>query len=360
VSSRRFAEAALHEFAQAVVDGLGASERSAQLVAASLVHADVRGVHTHGLVRLPSYCADARGGQVVAAAEPAVVREHGPTAVVDGRSAFGAVTGVVSMDEAIARAETHGVGLVTARGGNHFGAAAFFSLRAAERGFVGIAATSTPAVMAPAGGAEARLGNNPLSIAAPLPDGRPPFVLDMAQSAVSRGRIKLAELAGEAIPDTWALDASGLATSDPTAALAGALLPFGGYKGYGLALAIEVLTGVLAGAELGPELINASLTGSASSGSATKTGTVGSLYVAIDPERFAGREAFASQIARLVDVIKATPAAPGASEVLIPGELEERAARRAAADGVELEVSTVDLLRDLAGSEAVSFPDAVG
>ena len=172
---------------------------------------------------------------------------------------------------------------MTTRGGNHFGAAAFYALRAVERGLIGIAATSTPAVMAPTGGAEARIGNNPLSVAAPTPDGIPPFVLDLAQSAVSRGRIKLAELAGEAIPAGWALDPDGRPTVDPAAALAGALLPFGGYKGYGLAFAVEVLTGVLAGDELGSELINASLTGSARSGSATRVGTVGSLYIADRP-----------------------------------------------------------------------------
>ena len=360
MGARRFPEDVLQGFAASIVAGLGASEQAARTVAASLVEADRRGVHTHGLVRLPSYCADVQAGQVVAAAEPVVVREHGPTALVDGRAAFGAVTGARSMDEAIARAEMFGVGLVTARGCNHFGAAAFYSLRAVERGLVGIAATSTPAVMAPSGGAEARLGNNPLSIAAPLPDGRPPFVLDMAQSAVSRGRIKLAELSGETIPDTWALDAGGLPTTDPAAALAGALLPFGGYKGYGLALAVEVLTGVLAGADLGPELINASLTGSASSGSATRTGTVGSLYVAIDPERFAGREAFAAQIARLVDVIKATPPAPGYDEVLVPGELEARAAQSAGETGIELDGTTIDLLRVLAMGETVLFPNALG
>jgi LDH2 family malate/lactate/ureidoglycolate dehydrogenase len=248
---------------------------------------------------------------------------------------------------------------VTARGCNHFGAAAFYSLRAAARGMVGIVATSTPAVMAPWGGAEARLGNNPLSIAAPMPEGRDPFVLDLAQSAVSRGRIKLAELNGEPIPDTWALDSEGLPTTDPAAALAGALLPSGGYKGYGLALALEVLTGVLAGAELGPELINISLTGSASSGSATRTGTVGSFYVAVDPERFVGREAFTERIARLVALIKATPPAAGFTEVLVPGELEERSARAARGAGIELDGHTVELLEELGASESVAFPRAV-
>ena len=357
---QRFPEGALRGFAEGIVAGLGASEQTAQVVSASLIEADRRGVHTHGLVRLPSYCAEVRAGRVVVDADPSVEREHGPTAMVDGRGAFGAVTGTVSMDEAIARAETYGVGFVTARGCNHFGAAAFYSLRAVERGMVGIVATSTPAVMAPWGGAEARLGNNPLSIAAPMPEGMAPFVLDLAQSAVSRGRIKLAELNDEAIPDTWALDSGGLPTTDPAAALAGALLPAGGYKGYGLALALEVLTGVLAGAELGPELINTSLTGSASSGSATRTGTVGSFYVAVDPERFVGREAFTERIARLVALIKATPPAVGFSEVLVPGELEERSARAAGDAGIELDGRTIELLEDLGAGESVALPRPTG
>ena len=288
-------------------------------------------------------------------AEPIVEREHGPTAVVDGRRAFGAVTGTVSIDAAVARAEVHGVGVVTARGCNHFGAAAFYSLLAVERGMVGIVATSTPAVMAPWGGAEARIGNNPLSIAAPVPGGAP-FVLDLAQSAVSRGRIKLAELGGESIPDTWALAADGSPTTDPLTALAGALLPFGGYKGYGLALAIEVLTGVLSGADLGPELVNASLTGAASSGSATRVGTVGSIYLAVDPGRFVGREAFAERMVRLVSLMKATPPVAGFAEVLVPGELEERSARVAQETGIALDERTVALLSDLGVSESVPFP----
>jgi LDH2 family malate/lactate/ureidoglycolate dehydrogenase len=355
---RRFPEDALRSYAEAIIAGLGASPDAAGVVASSLIEADRRDVHTHGLVRLPSYCSDARTGLTVVDAVPRLEREQGPTAAIDGRGAFGAVTGTVSMDEAIARAERHGVGFVTARGCNHFGAAAFYSLRAVERGLVGIAATSTPAVMAPWGGAEARLGNNPLSVAAPMPVGAPPFVLDLAQSAVSRGRIKLAELNGEPIPIGWALDPEGHPTTDPSAALAGALLPSGGHKGYGLAFAIEVLTGVLAGGELGPELINASLTGAARSSSATKTGTVGSFYVALDPACFVGRQAFIARMARLAELIRATPPAPGFEEVLIPGEPEARTAERARADGIELEESTIGVLADLGVSESVAFPCA--
>ena len=350
---RRFSEDALRSYAEAIIAGLGASRDAARVVADSLIEADRRGVHTHGLVRLASYCADARAGRIAVDAVPRLEREHGPTAAVDGLGAFGAVTGTVSIDEAVARAKRHGVGFVTARGCNHFGAAAFYSLRAVEHGLVGIAATSTPAVMAPWGGAEARLGNNPLSVAAPMPHGAPPFVLDLAQSAVSRGTIKLAELNGEPIPFGWALDPEGHATTDPSAALAGALLPSGGHKGSGLAFAIEVLTGVLAGGDLGPELINASLTGAARSSSATRTGTVGSLYVALDPACFVGRRAFIARMARLGELIKTTPPAPGFEEVLIPGEPEARTRQQRLGHGIPIEQATWQALAETAASLGV-------
>jgi LDH2 family malate/lactate/ureidoglycolate dehydrogenase len=359
VNRRRFRADELTPFAEAVVSQLGADARAAHVVAQNLVEADRRGVHTHGLVRLPSYADDVRAGRIVADAVPMVERDGGAVATVDGRAAFGAMTGVIAIDEAVDRASRHGVGVVAARGGNHFGAAAYYSLRAADRGFVGIVATSTPAVMAPWGGAEARLGNNPLSIAAPVADGMAPFVVDLALSAVSRGRIKLAELSGEQIPESWALDRDGRPTSDAAAALAGALLPIGSYKGYGLALAIEVLTGVLAGGDLGPELINASLTGTASSGSATRVGTTGSLYVAIDPERFVGRDAFRERLARLVELIGGTPPAEGFDEVLVPGEIEARAAAEADRLGIPLDAATVDALSRLAVEMSLGFPAGV-
>jgi LDH2 family malate/lactate/ureidoglycolate dehydrogenase len=354
--ARRFTTGALLAFAEAIVAGLGTTPDAARTVAASLVEADRRGVHTHGVVRLPSYCAAARAGHIVVTAAPVVSPDDGPVATVDGGGGFGAVTGAEAMVHAVSRAERFGIGFVAARGCTHFGAAAFYTLRAAECGLIGIAATSTPAVMAPWGGAEGRVGNNPLSVAAPMPEGMPPFVLDLAQSAVSRGRIKLAELSGEEIPEGWAIDPAGAPTRDPVAALAGALLPSGGYKGSGLALAVEVITSVLAGGELGPELINTSMTGSARSGSATRTGTVGSVYIAVDPDRFVGKEAFRARMGRLAELITSTPPAPGFTEVLLPGMLEARAQADADVNGIPLDEGTVELLEALAVSEAVSFP----
>ena len=353
---RRFPETTLREFAETALAAVGAAPNAASVVAGTLLEADRYGISSHGLVRVPSYCAQARAGEVSPGAEPRIERSNGPTAVVDGGRGFGAVTGMFAVNEAVTRAEEHGIGFVAARGGNHFGAASCYSRRVADRGLVGVVATNTPAVMAPWGGAEARLGNNPLSVAAPMPGPAPPFVLDMALSAVSRGRIKLAELNGERIPDDWALGPDGSPTSDPASALAGVLLPFGGYKGSGLALAVEVLTACLAGGDLGADLVNSSLTGGPARTSGSVVGQTTSIYVALDPACFGGRRAFLERMGRLAAAIESTPLAPGFAEVVLPGSLEARAAEAAAHEGIALEETTVELLEAFARREGIGFP----
>ncbi len=359
VEGRRFSEGALRELGQAALARCGAGAAAAAAVLDCLVEADRRGVHTHGLIRLPTYVAQARSGEIAAGAAPVVVHADGPTALVDGRLAFGALTATFALDDAATRALEFGVGATAALNGTHFGAAGHFALQAARRGLVGIVATNTPAAVAPFGGSESRLGNNPISIAAPMPAGTPPFVLDIALSQVSRGAIKLAELAGEAIPEGWALDADGRATTDPAAALLGALLPFGGHKGYGLAIAVELLTSALSGSGISPRLVNTGLTGGAAPGAAGAERGTGSLYLVLDPARFAGRETFLTRMGDLVEELKSTRLAPGFGEVIVPGEPEDRHESLAEAKGVELPAATVEALRALAQSEGLRFPDGL-
>ncbi len=351
--SRRFPEALLRELGGLALGRRGVAADVAAVVLDCLLEADRRGVHTHGLLRLPAYCEQVRSGEIDAAAAPAILHDEGPTALVDGRFAFGAVSGTFAADDAARRAAEHGIGATAVRNGNHFGSAGHYSLRIARRGLVGLVACNTPAAMAPWGASESRLGNNPLSIAAPAGD-RPPVVLDMALSAVSRGRIKLAELNGEEIPAGWALDPAGSPTADAAAALAGALLPMGEHKGSGLAVAIEALTAALAGAGISPRLVNTGLTG-AGDGAAAERGSA-YLVVAIDPARFAGQETFVSRLGDLVDELKVSRLAPGFGEILVPGELEHRLELAAEAGGVELPAATVAALEALAAGEGIAFP----
>jgi LDH2 family malate/lactate/ureidoglycolate dehydrogenase len=287
------------------------------------------------------------------------MQTRGATAFVDGAQAFGAATANFSMDLALERASGLGVGVAVARRCAHFGAAAHYVLRAARNGYVAFAASNTPAVMAPHGGRSAAIGNNPFALGAAHADGREPLVLDMAQSVVARGRIKLAEMAGESIPEHWAIAPDGLPTADPTAALAGALLASGGYKGYGIALAVEILTSVLSGSLLSPELLNTSMTGEAISRPGAVVGNQSQIFVALDPTAFAGREVFTAGLARLAEAMKSVDPAPGYEEVLVPGEPEERAAADAAALGVPLADATIALLSDLAEALSLDFPNPI-
>jgi LDH2 family malate/lactate/ureidoglycolate dehydrogenase len=356
---QRFAAHDLLQFAEDVVAAIGASRSDARAVATNLVEADMRGVATHGVVRLPSYRRQVEDGEVDVKATPSLVRGEQAAVLVDGRHAFGAVTADFCLELATERAHKYGVAAASAYHCTHFGAAAHYTLRAARAGFVAIVAANTPAVMAPAGGKAAAIGNNPLSVGAPMPAGRDPVVLDMAQSVVARGRIKLAEMRGDSIPADWAVDVDGVPTSDANAALTGALLAFGGYKGYGLAVAVEILTSVLAGAGLSPELVNTSMTGTAVPRPGAVVGSVGHLFLVLDPNAFVGRPAFESAMARFVDALKSVDPAPGHDEVLLPGELEARAARAAARDGVPLAPATIQLLSELGQNLSVSLPEVI-
>jgi LDH2 family malate/lactate/ureidoglycolate dehydrogenase len=356
---RRFRETDLRRFAQEVIGRVGASEPTARAVALGLVEADARNVGTHGVVRLPSYRHQVEEGEVDPAASPSLVQTRGATAFVDGAKAFGAVTANFSMDLAVERASTLGVGVAVARRCAHFGAAAHYVLRAARDGYVALAASNTPAVMAPYGGRSAAIGNNPFALGAPHAEGTEPLVLDMAQSVVARGRIKLAEMARDTIPKHWAIAPDGHPTSDPTVALAGALLASGGYKGYGIALVVEILTSVLSGSHLSPELRNTSMTGEAIPRPGAVVGNQSQIFVALDPEAFAGREVFTAGLARLAEAMKSVRPAPGFDEVLMPGEPEERAATEAALHGIPLADATITLLAELASTLSLDFPTAL-
>jgi LDH2 family malate/lactate/ureidoglycolate dehydrogenase len=358
-ASERFREKDLLAFCEEALSRMGAPPFTASTVALSLVEADARGVATHGLVRLPSYHQQVKAGEVDPMARPRILRDAGAAVLVDGSNAFGAVTADFGLDLALERAAKFGVGVASAKRCAHFGAAAHYPLRAARRGYICLVASNTPAVMAPYGGRYPAIGNNPLAFAAPMPGEEPPLVFDMAHSVVARGHIKLAEMRSQPIPPGWALGPDGRETTDPTAALAGALLPFGGYKGYGLALIVEALTSVLAGGDLSFELLNTSMTGPPVGRAGAKVGSVGQIFLALDPEAFAGREAFSSSLRRFADAMKAVEPAPGFAEVLVPGEPELRAAETSAAEGVPLARPTVALLAELAHTLSVSLPASI-
>jgi len=242
---RRFRETDLRRVAE-VIGRVGASEPTARAVALGLVEADGRNVGTHGVVRLPSYRHQVEHGKVAPAASPSLVQTR-------GAKAFGAMTANFLMDLAVGHASTLGVGVAVARRCAHFGAAAHYVLRAARAGYVALAASNTPAVMAPYGGRSAAIGNNPLALEAPHAEGTEPLVLDMAQSVVARGTHQARR--DGARHDSRALGdrARRAPHRQPDRRARRRAARLRGYKGYGIALVVEMLTSVMSGSHLSPE-----------------------------------------------------------------------------------------------------------
>jgi LDH2 family malate/lactate/ureidoglycolate dehydrogenase len=360
----RYAWEPLVEFASTAFARAGMGADDARLTATSLVMADLRGVTTHGLVRLPVYVRNLRDGTADPGAQPEVLRESGGTALVDGQNAMGQVVSARAMELAIAKARQVGVGAVTVRNSNHFGTCAHWALMAAEQGMIGIASTNGSAAMAPTGGLEMLVGNNPLAIAAPS-DEPYPVVLDMALTVVARGRIRLAQMNGEAIPLGWGLDKQGQPTTDPAAALTGSLLPVGGYKGYGLAVMVDLLTAVLSGAALSPELENMGFTLNQSDEKLVKgplepgVGT-GHFFLALDVQQLMPLAEFKRRASAYAAMLHAAPRADGVERIYLPGEIEWRTEQDRRANGIAYEASLVREWQKLGEAEGLPVPAPLG
>jgi LDH2 family malate/lactate/ureidoglycolate dehydrogenase len=345
---RRLAPEALRGFGTRVLAALGVPEADAALVADSLVQADLWGHQSHGLLRLPWYAARLRSGAVRAVADPAVLSDTGPLVLLDGRDGIGQVLTERARRLAVERARTHGVGVVGVRNSNHFGTAMYFTRRAARDGFVAVLTTNASPAMAPWGGREKRLGTNPWSIAAPAPGGRV-VAVDIANTAVARGKIYLAKNRGEPIPGTWALSAEGAPTTDPAEGVLGVVLPMAGHKGYAISFLMDVLSGALTGSAVG--------TGVHGPYEADRPSGAGHLFLALDPDAFGDRAGYEERVRQLIDEVKTVPLAQGFDEVFYPGEVEDRAeAANLAAGGVVLAGQSLTDLRELGAETGVPLP----
>jgi LDH2 family malate/lactate/ureidoglycolate dehydrogenase len=324
------------DFATEVLSRAGLDEADARVVAASLIFAELRGVKTHGLLRLGIYVERILAGGINGKAKADIVADLGALVIIDADAAAGAVSGTYACDIAVERAREHGVGCVIIRNGNHFGASAFFTNRIADAGLLGLAACNTESVMSAPGGGRPVLGTNPLAVAVPLPYASRPQ-LDMATTTVSQGALLVAKANNESIPLGWAVDVNGQPTTSPFEGLAGALTPAGGPKGFGLAFVVDTLV-ALAGANVSPSV-------TALDADPKIQQQLGQFFMAIRADAADSLDGYQERIGALVDAIHNSGI--DGSQPMAPGEPETK--REHQSNGkFALSPSTIEALSTIA------------
>ena len=338
-------------FSAQVLHAHGLPQQDAETVANGLVHANLRGVDSHGVARIPIYADRLRQGLVNQTPNIRIIKDSGAALLVDGDNGMGAVVTTHALELGLERLDANGAVSIAIRNSNHYSAGSFYATQAVERNAAMWLYSNAPPTMAPWGGAKRYLGTNPYTFAAPA--GKyDPIILDMATSVVARGRIILAAGRDEAIPEGWAVTVEGAATTDAQAALAGSVLPFGGPKGYGIALMIEIMSGILSGAGFGPRVGDLYEDFS-------KPQNVGSFMQLTRIDAFMPAEEFNQRMEMLISEIKASQPAQGVEEILVPGEIEARIARKRQQEGIPLARNTYDALQKLGESCGVSLADVV-
>jgi len=308
-----------------ILVGAGVPPEKASLTATALVASNLRGVDSHGVQLLTYYVDQLLAGEMDPHTNGEVVSESGSCMLFDGRNGIGQWIADTCCRHAIRIARDHGIGMVTARESNHFGAAAWWALKMREAGMIGIVMCNASPIVPPWQGKRGRLGTNPICMALPGP-----FLLDMATTTVAAGKIFKAKINGkEEIPAGWAFTSEGVPTTRTEEAFKGLLMPLGGYTGSGLAMMVEILCSVLSGGAMSTEVGGIRFRG--------KTVRVSQMYLAIDISRFMPVEEFTARMEHLVGVIKSTPTAPGYDEVLVAGDPEWRTEADRLANGVPIE-----------------------
>lgn len=330
----------LLEFATAVYAGQGVPEADARLIADTLVQADLWGHQSHGVLRLGWYLDRLRNKVMKPLTTPEFVVDAGGIAVIDGHDGVGHVLTKLATEEAIRRAKVHGIAAVGVRMSNHFGTCMYYTLMGARAGCVMMLTSNGGPAMAPWGGRKKIIGTNPWSIAAPA--GRhAPFVVDMANTGVARGKIYLARNKRQPIPEGWAINADGAPTTDPQEAIDGIILPMAGHKGYAIAAMVDMMSGVLTGSGF--------LSAVHSPYKTAEKSNCGHFMMAVNIEAMQPLAAFNARMEQFIAEIKAVPLAQGCDEVFYPGEMEARNDVRNRRQGLQLPDDTIADLQRIAG-----------
>lgn len=340
----------LLDFTERAMMKVGVAQEDAHKVADNLVSSNLRGIDSHGVARLGRYIDGIKSGYIIANAKPKIVKESSIMANVDGGNGLGQVAGYLGMELAIDKAKKEGFGFVTVFASNHFGYAAYYPLMALKHDFVGVGMTNSAPLVVPTFGKNALTGTNPIAVVVPTKKNKP-WVMDFATSTVPRGKIEVYNRLTKKLPDGWATDEKGQVTDDPAKVvynlnnlIGGGLLPlggagelYGGHKGYGLNVMVDVFCGILSGANFGPNLV------SKKEGKAAHP-SIGHTFMAIDPEYFIGAEQLKNRMDEYIDLLKTSQKAAGESRIYVHGEKEFEMQERREKEGCPLDAKTVEAL----------------
>ncbi|KAE9366041.1 malate dehydrogenase [Stipitochalara longipes BDJ] len=308
-------QASALSFTQEILEKNGVAPENAAIIAKALVLADLRGVDTHGINRLPPYLLRLRNGLLDPLAQPTLHQITPVVAQVDGHNSFGFLSAHLGISAGIEMAKTYGIGMVSVKHSNHFGMSAWIVQQALDADMMSLVFTNSSPALPVWGGKEKLMGVSPIACGAPGREGGRDFILDMAPSVAARGKIHKAKRRGEKIPLDWALDKDGEQTDDPSSALEGVMLPMGGPKGSALAVMMDVFSGVLSGSKFGGEV----------RGPYDESGEadVGHFFVVLRPDLFMDLETFRERMRILYDRVVGCQKMKGVERIYFPGEIEQ-------------------------------------
>ncbi len=353
-----FNPAFLSDFTTRVFRSFDVPEADARLASEVLAKADIRGIDSHGIARLKTYVEMFSIRRLNPVPNISIVRDKKSVATVDGDSGLGLVVGPKANEIAMEKASKHGSGWVSVCNTNHYGIASYYSLKALERDMIGWSMTNTSSIVSPLWGAKSMLGTNPISIAFPGLNN-PPIVIDLATSVVALGKVEIARRQGKSIPEGWLVNDTGQGTTDPSDMFGGSLLPLGsnremgGHKGYCLSAMVDILCGVLSGANWGPYVPQFALYETPPERTVGKG--IGHFFGAMEIDGFEEVDTFKKRIDDWIAAFRDTPPTAGQEAVLIPGDPEHHAEIERSGKGIPVIQAVLDDLNHVAQVTKVDF-----
>lgn len=336
---RNISHTSLQAFISELFVAGGMRSQEADWYAETIVQSNLWGIDSHGVIRVPTYFKRILVNAINRKADIRTIRKAPAVTLVDADGAAGAVAGRIAMEQAVEDAKAHGVGVAGVTNSNHFGAAALYSRLAAQQGMVGISMTNVMPLIAAPGAKAAVVGNNPFSIAIPTFCDFP-FLLDMSMSVVAGGKLHLAVAKGEKIPYGWGVDKDGKPTDDPQEVIDGFLLPVGGYKGLGLAYAVDILSGVITGGLFADQMRSMYHDPDVPS-------LTGHLMIAMDLSAWITPEEMRNRMEYYHDFIRNVPMTDDAAPLVFPGEIEAAQEKKRREAGIPVPMTTIDILNGL-------------